>query len=91
MQTLAAHKTNSVIAYRDNSSAISGFKIETLLPSDPTKPSAFRPSVLDYDVTFTAETHNFPTGVAPFPGAETGVGMCLKPKSIFSKILISIF
>jgi phosphoribosylformylglycinamidine synthase len=22
----------------------------------------------------TAETHNFPTGVAPFPGAETGTG-----------------
>jgi phosphoribosylformylglycinamidine (FGAM) synthase-like enzyme len=25
-------------------------------------------------VTFTAETHNFPSGVAPFPGAETGTG-----------------
>jgi len=24
--------------------------------------------------TLTAETHNFPTGVAPFPGAETGTG-----------------
>ena len=23
---------------------------------------------------FTAETHNFPSGVAPFPGAETGTG-----------------
>jgi phosphoribosylformylglycinamidine synthase len=22
----------------------------------------------------TAETHNFPSGVAPFPGAETGTG-----------------
>jgi len=27
-----------------------------------------------YHVIFTAETHNFPTGVAPFPGAETGTG-----------------
>jgi phosphoribosylformylglycinamidine synthase len=25
-------------------------------------------------VIFTAETHNFPSGVAPFPGAETGTG-----------------
>jgi phosphoribosylformylglycinamidine synthase len=25
-------------------------------------------------LTLTAETHNFPTGVAPFPGAETGAG-----------------
>lgn len=24
--------------------------------------------------TLTAETHNFPTGVAPFSGAETGTG-----------------
>lgn len=26
------------------------------------------------DTLFTAETHNFPAGVAPFPGAETGTG-----------------
>ncbi|WAQ99413.1 PUR4-like protein [Mya arenaria] len=25
-------------------------------------------------IIFTAETHNFPTGVAPFPGATTGAG-----------------
>jgi phosphoribosylformylglycinamidine synthase len=29
---------------------------------------------LDYHIIFTAETHNFPSGVAPFPGAETGTG-----------------
>ena len=29
---------------------------------------------LTYHIIFTAETHNFPTGVAPFPGAETGTG-----------------
>ena len=28
----------------------------------------------EYHVIFTAETHNFPSGVAPFPGAETGTG-----------------
>jgi phosphoribosylformylglycinamidine synthase len=31
-------------------------------------------STADYDILFTAETHNFPSGVAPFPGAETGTG-----------------
>jgi phosphoribosylformylglycinamidine synthase len=31
-------------------------------------------SEIDQDVIFTAETHNFPSGVAPFPGAETGTG-----------------
>src|SRR5512135_994229 len=29
---------------------------------------------MTYHVIFTAETHNFPSGVAPFPGAETGTG-----------------
>jgi phosphoribosylformylglycinamidine synthase len=29
---------------------------------------------VQYHIIFTAETHNFPTGVAPFPGAETGTG-----------------
>jgi phosphoribosylformylglycinamidine synthase len=29
---------------------------------------------LDLDLILTAETHNFPSGVAPFPGAETGTG-----------------
>ena len=28
----------------------------------------------DYDITLTVETHNFPCGIAPFPGAETGAG-----------------
>ena len=25
-------------------------------------------------ILLSAETHNFPSGVAPFPGAETGTG-----------------
>ena len=29
---------------------------------------------VDQDVIFTAETHNFPCAVAPYPGAETGAG-----------------
>jgi hypothetical protein len=28
----------------------------------------------DWDVLLTAETHNFPCAVAPYPGAETGAG-----------------
>ena len=35
------------------------------------------PGVLLYP-TLTAETHNFPTTFAPFPGANTGVGGCLR-------------
>lgn len=73
-QTLKANPRNSVIAFADNSSTIRGGAIPLLLPSEPGHPSPFRISERDRDVLFTAETHNFPTGVAPFPGAETGAG-----------------
>jgi phosphoribosylformylglycinamidine synthase len=72
--TLRANPGNSVIAYEDNSSAIRGFNVSTIVPSLPGEPSPFVESEPTYDVIFTAETHNFPTGVAPFPGAETGTG-----------------
>ncbi len=28
----------------------------------------------EYNISFTAETHNFPTAIAPFQGANTGIG-----------------
>ena len=71
---LDANPNNSVIAFRDNSSAIRGFKIRTIVPQEFGRPAPFSTKELDYDIIFTAETHNFPSGVAPFPGAETGTG-----------------
>ncbi len=65
---------NSVIAFKDNSSAIRGYKIKTIIPENPKTSSPFIKKEPTYHITFTAETHNFPTGVAPFPGAETGAG-----------------
>jgi len=65
---------NSVIAFEDNSSAIRGCRIRTLIPKEVGAPSPLQEEELDYDLLFTAETHNFPSGVAPFPGAETGTG-----------------
>ncbi len=65
---------NSVIAFKDNSSAIRGYRVTTLIPTKPHQPSAFSLQRLTYHLIFTAETHNFPSGVAPFPGAETGTG-----------------
>ena len=45
-----------------------------LRPASGVAGSAF--SLVDdtYHLILTAETHNFPCGVAPFPGAETGTG-----------------
>ncbi len=71
---LAANRANSVIAFRDNSSAIRGYRIRTIIPERPGAPSRFRETNIRYHLIFTAETHNFPSGVAPFPGAETGTG-----------------
>ena len=71
---LKANPNNSTIAFRDNSSAIRGYPIRTLIPTRVGKPSAFARADRVYDIIFTAETHNFPSGVAPFPGAETGTG-----------------
>ena len=72
--TLSANPSNSVIAFNDNSSAIKGYDIWTLIPDEPGRASKFKKEKLTYHILFTAETHNFPTGVAPFPGAQTGTG-----------------
>jgi phosphoribosylformylglycinamidine synthase len=71
---LDTNPENSVIAFKDNSSGIRGFHIQTLLPTVFGEPGAFILQERDYHIIFTAETHNFPSGVAPFPGAETGTG-----------------
>src|SRR4030043_1167666 len=73
-QPLSTNPANSIIAFKDNSSAIRGHQIATIIPEHPGKPSRFQDARLTYHILFTAETHNFPTGVAPFPGAETGTG-----------------
>lgn len=72
--TLKANPDNSLIAFKDNSSAINGYIIQTILPTKPGLCSAFLFKNCKYNPLFTAETHNFPSGVAPFPGAETGTG-----------------
>ena len=63
---LDANPGNSVIAFKDNSSGIRGYRIRTLMPEFPGEPGRMVPAEADYHVIFTAETHNFPSGVAPF-------------------------
>lgn len=47
--------------------------MEPLLPVQSGEPSAVAPQRRDWDLLLTAETHNFPCAVAPYPGA----GFCL--------------
>jgi phosphoribosylformylglycinamidine synthase len=72
--TLETNPSNSIIAFKDNSSGIKGYDCWTIVPEQPGKPAPFKKQKVQYHIIFTAETHNFPTGVAPFPGAETGTG-----------------
>ncbi|RPH38465.1 MAG: phosphoribosylformylglycinamidine synthase, partial [Desulfobulbaceae bacterium] len=72
--TLTANPQGSIVAFKDNSSVVQGSTFQTLLPETPGMPCSFSPSEVCYHPLLTAETHNFPTGVAPFPGAETGTG-----------------
>lgn len=72
--TLNANPKGSIIAFKDNSSVICGHTFTTILPERPGQPSPLAPAEVTYHPLLTAETHNFPTGVAPFPGAETGTG-----------------
>ncbi|RVW49327.1 putative phosphoribosylformylglycinamidine synthase, chloroplastic/mitochondrial [Vitis vinifera] len=70
--TLQANPNNSVIGFKDNSSAIKGFLVKQLQPVQPGLTCPLDTSIRDLDILFTAETHNFPCAVAPYPGAETG-------------------
>ncbi|XLU27026.1 hypothetical protein S245_063092, partial [Arachis hypogaea] len=72
--TLQANPNNSVIGFKDNSSAIRGFPVKQLRPVEPGSSCPLSLISRDLDILFTAETHNFPCAVAPYPGAETGAG-----------------
>ncbi|MCA9364338.1 MAG: phosphoribosylformylglycinamidine synthase [Candidatus Moranbacteria bacterium] len=64
----------SVVAFGDNASAIEGFMTRLLVSKDPTRASQMKVSRRFLHITCKVETHNFPTGIAPFPGAATGAG-----------------
>mmetsp|Transcript_9653 Transcript_9653/g.20386 ORF Transcript_9653/g.20386 Transcript_9653/m.20386 type:complete len:1333 (+) Transcript_9653:170-4168(+) len=65
---------NSIIAFHDNSSSIRGYECDALVPSSVTEPGKMEVVKKTLHPILTAETHNFPSAVAPFPGAETGTG-----------------
>lgn len=94
---------NSVLAFKDNASAIKGFTLSQLSQTwhnpvlevrefQPDSEDEFQADIFDFKAdiplrnrkmiairrlmhpTLKAETHNFPTGIAPFEGAGTGVG-----------------
>ena len=67
-------KGNSIIAFHDNSSSIRGYECNALKPTSAGKPGPMSVQKQMLHPILTAESHNFPCGVAPFAGAETGTG-----------------
>ncbi|XP_072294418.1 phosphoribosylformylglycinamidine synthase [Eucyclogobius newberryi] len=74
MDTQRHSNPNNIIKFCDNSSGIKGVELDCLYPKDPSQASLYETRHSLRHVIFTAETHNFPTGVAPFSGATTGTG-----------------
>lgn len=75
-QSSPSKRNTTVVAFCDNASAIEGASHPTtlLLPAIVNEPCEVKPTPVRLHHTFTAETHNFPTGIAPFQGATTGTG-----------------
>ncbi len=71
----------SLVAFRDNAGVIKGFGASLILPITPGKPSELCVCKKVVHITCTAETHNHPTFVAPFPGAQTGSGGRIRDNS----------
>ena len=71
---LKHNNTGSIIAFKDNSSVIEGYDINYLYPEPNTNLHNYKSKNCIFDILLTAETHNFPTGIAPFEGATTGTG-----------------
>jgi phosphoribosylformylglycinamidine synthase len=70
----ARNPGETLIAFKDNASVTEGPSVRVIVPEDPTGPSPLK--IVDKRVgnTADAETHNYPSAVAPFPGAATGTG-----------------
>ncbi len=76
---------SSLIAFHDDSSAIQGRRITVLAPSRAGDPSPLAEVQRVYHLTLTAETHNHPTGVAPYPGAATGTGGRIRDNQVVGR------
>ena len=62
----------SIVSFKDNASIINGNIVNCLDTNIYSKQVLKKNKKINF--TYKAETHNFPTGICPFPGASTGVG-----------------
>ncbi len=70
--THAKRPQDTLSAYKDNSSVVTGFKIDVFAIDPGTNGYSFKKDQLEQ--LMKVETHNHPTAISPYPGAATGVG-----------------
>jgi phosphoribosylformylglycinamidine synthase len=70
----SASQDVSILAFNDNVGALKGFSVPVFVPVNPGQASPFKIVRRVMHHTATAETHNHPTLIAPYPGAATGAG-----------------
>ena len=73
--------SNSLVAFRDNGGVIAGYSVDEFAPAVADGPSPLQVRRGKRHVVCTAETHNHPTFISPFPGAATGIGGMLRDLS----------
>ena len=70
LKTTLNKNGNSLISFKDNASVIKGKLNDSLIVVN----NKLKNIKSYINFSYKAETHNFPTGISPFPGAATGVG-----------------
>ena len=73
-EPLKKNNKNSLVAFSDNSSVIKGYNCNFMSRIFNNNTYQYQVNNKHIHFLLTAETHNFPTGIAPFPGAATGIG-----------------
>lgn len=68
-----AHPQGTLVAYKDNSSIISGANVERFYPRS-NEQHKYSFNLEKTHILMKVETHNHPTAIAPFAGAATGAG-----------------
>ena len=71
---LGTSADNIKIAMHDNASAVEGYTVPVLVAAHPGEPGPFVVRELTLHALFSAESHNYPGHVAPYPGAATEIG-----------------
>lgn len=67
-ETLLMQASSGMALIGCGDAASRGTEIKVLLPMTAGAPCPLLPQQRDWDILLTAETHNFPCAVAPFPG-----------------------